>query len=114
MEQQADEYETDIFRVLLALDKEDRATAQNKEQDALIARLAPPSSRLEVDNAKLKAEVAAVRAGAACPPPPTARSRRRAAALGSALCVGRPVHGAPATKRRRAAAHGSALCWQPI
>jgi len=53
---------------------EDRATAQNKEQDALIARLAPPSSRLEVENAKLKAELAALRTGAARPPPPMARA----------------------------------------
>ena len=71
----ADEYETDIRQALLALalDEEDRAMATNKEQDAIMARLDPPSSKQELVIAKLKAEVASYRAAAARPPP-TART----------------------------------------
>jgi len=71
--QQADDYESDIRKALLASDNEDRATAANRQQSACLALLDGTSSKQELELAKLRAENASLKSGAARPPP-TARA----------------------------------------
>jgi len=71
--QQADDYVTDIRKALLAADKVDRGRAATRQQNACLALLEGPSSKQESELAKLRAEVASLKAAAARPPP-TARA----------------------------------------
>jgi len=128
--QQADNYETDIRKALLASEKWTVAEQQPGSRmpawpcstgPASSGSWSSPSSGPKWLPSKRRPPAHRQRLAPPCRRPPQrslcrsprgapATKRRRAAAHGSALCVGHP-RGAPrpAVKRRHAAAHGSAL-----
>jgi len=67
--QQADDYVTDIRKALLKSDKVDRDRAATRQQNACLAVLEGPSFKQEAELAKLRAEVASLKAAATRPPP---------------------------------------------